>query len=147
MFADEQPEKASKKKPGKVDHGRNIEGQEGLDSDEEENDLSIDKLEKQYMREEDPDDPINMMKFNVKRDAEDGEFTEDGGYIFKKDSEEIHDSWLEGISRKEMREAALAKQYQEETAAKEEVIEVPQKILSLQLLHHLQPGEMPGNVL
>ncbi|EFW98589.1 gyf domain containing protein [Grosmannia clavigera kw1407] len=52
--------------------------------------------------------------FNMKQEQEDGAFDEAGNYIRKAaDPDAVHDSWLEGVSKKQMKKAASAHQRRE----------------------------------
>lgn len=51
------------------------------------------------------DDPLNetvMESFNMDQEFQEGDFTESGIYIKKKDMLDFHDSWLKDISKKEI---------------------------------------------
>ncbi|KAK3304441.1 uncharacterized protein B0T15DRAFT_241793 [Chaetomium strumarium] len=52
--------------------------------------------------------------FNMKQEQEEGAFDESGNYIRKAvDPDAVHDRWLEGISKKEMKKAAAAHEKRE----------------------------------
>lgn len=52
--------------------------------------------------------------FNMKQEQEDGAFDEAGNYIRKAaDPDAVHDNWLEGVSKKQMKKAATAHQRRE----------------------------------
>jgi len=53
--------------------------------------------------------------FNMRQEYEEGAFDESGNFIRKAvDPDAVHDRWLEGVSRKEMRRAAAAHEKREE---------------------------------
>lgn len=53
--------------------------------------------------------------FNMRAEQEDGRFDESGNYVRKAaDPDAIHDSWLEGVSKKQMRQAREASDKREE---------------------------------
>ncbi|MBE7180434.1 MAG: GYF domain-containing protein [Terriglobus roseus] len=52
--------------------------------------------------------------FNMNQEGEDGRFDESGNYVRKAvDPDAVHDSWLEGVSKKEMKKAAEAHEQRE----------------------------------
>jgi CD2 antigen cytoplasmic tail-binding protein 2 len=58
--------------------------------------------------------------FNLKQEMEEGQFDQDGNYIRKGgDPDAVHDSWLQGLSKKEMRKAAAAHEKREAEARKQ----------------------------
>lgn len=55
--------------------------------------------------------------FNMKQEQEEGRFDEAGNYVRKAaDPDAVHDKWLEGVSKKEMRRAAAAHERREAEA-------------------------------
>ncbi|KAL0940991.1 lin1 family protein [Colletotrichum truncatum] len=55
--------------------------------------------------------------FNMKEEQEEGRFDEDGNYIRKAvDPNAVHDKWLEGLSKKDMKKAAAAHEKREAEA-------------------------------
>lgn len=57
--------------------------------------------------------------FNLKQEMEEGQFDQDGNYVRKGgDPDAVHDSWLEGLSKKEMKKAAAAHEKREAEARK-----------------------------
>ncbi|KAI1056867.1 hypothetical protein LB507_001975 [Fusarium sp. FIESC RH6] len=58
--------------------------------------------------------------FNLKQEMEEGQFDQDGNYVRKGgDPDAVHDNWLEGLSKKEMRKAAAAHEKREAEARKQ----------------------------
>ncbi|CEI69799.1 hypothetical protein FVEN_g7332 [Fusarium venenatum] len=58
--------------------------------------------------------------FNLKQEMEEGQFDQDGNYIRKGgDPDAVHDSWLQGLSKKEMKKAAAAHEKREAEARKQ----------------------------
>ncbi|RTE69811.1 hypothetical protein BHE90_015808 [Fusarium euwallaceae] len=57
--------------------------------------------------------------FNLKQEMEEGQFDQEGNYVRKGgDPDAVHDSWLEGLSKKEMKKAAAAHEKREAEARK-----------------------------
>ncbi|KAH7157068.1 hypothetical protein EDB81DRAFT_881348 [Dactylonectria macrodidyma] len=58
--------------------------------------------------------------FNLKAEMEEGQFDQQGNFVRKAgDPDAVHDSWLEGLSKKEMKKAADAHQKREDAARKQ----------------------------
>ncbi|GKU00458.1 lin1 family protein [Fusarium langsethiae] len=58
--------------------------------------------------------------FNLKQEMEEGQFDQDGNYIRKGgDPDAVHDNWLQGLSKKEMKKAAAAHEKREAEARKQ----------------------------
>lgn len=94
-------------------------GDEESSDDEEDIELAI--------QEEGVDDEVGagglkrnapkVEAFNLKEEMEEGQFDEEGNYIRKGgDPDALHDNWLEGLSKKEMRKAAAAHEKREADA-------------------------------
>ncbi|KAL2179996.1 uncharacterized protein P884DRAFT_256332 [Thermothelomyces heterothallicus CBS 202.75] len=82
--------------------------------------------------------------FNMKAEQEEGAFDEAGNYIRKAaDADAVHDRWLEGISKKEMKKAAAAHEKREAEMRKQqrENDSVLTGDLFKQLIGKLEPGE------
>ena len=82
--------------------------------------------------------------FNMKAEQEEGAFDEEGNYIRKAaDADAVHDRWLEGISKKDMKKAREAHEKREEELrrAQRESDSVLTKDLLSALIRHLEPGE------
>ncbi|KAF2086918.1 hypothetical protein K490DRAFT_2433, partial [Saccharata proteae CBS 121410] len=82
--------------------------------------------------------------FNMKQEGEEGRFDESGNYIRKAvDPDAVHDSWMEGVSKKDMKRAAEAhekreKERREKAVAEDEML--TSDILAT-LIKHLEKGE------
>lgn len=128
MFADVDPEKQAriakekellekkkqllKKKKGKaVGKGfdrSEIEGEELVEEDLDEDDY-------------DEEGNLKIEAFNMNEELEEGnEIDENGNFVRKLDPERFHDSWLEGLSRKEIESARRAHERKERKAEIEE---------------------------
>ncbi|KAM5351970.1 hypothetical protein ACJ41O_004693 [Fusarium nematophilum] len=84
--------------------------------------------------------------FNLKQEMEEGQFDQDGNYVRKAgDPDAVHDSWLEGLSKKEMKKAAAAHQKREAEARKQrlEEDEVLVSELLKTLILNLERAETP----
>ncbi|KAM0343731.1 hypothetical protein ACHAPU_008322 [Fusarium lateritium] len=84
--------------------------------------------------------------FNLKQEMEDGQFDQQGNYVRKGgDPDAVHDNWLEGLSKKEMRKAAAAHEKQEAEARKQrlEDDEVLVSDLLKALILNLERAETP----
>ncbi|KAF4344023.1 LIN1 [Fusarium beomiforme] len=84
--------------------------------------------------------------FNLKQEMEEGQFDQDGNYIRKGgDPDAVHDNWLEGLSKKEMRKAAAAHEKREAEARKQRLKddEVLVSDLLKTLILNLERAETP----
>ncbi|KAL2265567.1 hypothetical protein VTJ83DRAFT_6667 [Remersonia thermophila] len=82
--------------------------------------------------------------FNMKAEQEEGAFDEAGNYIRKAaDADAVHDRWLEGISKKDMKKAAAAHERREAELRRQqrENDSVRTGDLFRELLLRLEPGE------
>ncbi|KAK4120796.1 hypothetical protein N657DRAFT_648586 [Parathielavia appendiculata] len=82
--------------------------------------------------------------FNMKAEQEEGAFDEAGNYIRKAaDADAVHDRWLEGISKKEMKKAAAAHEKREAELRKlqRENDSILTGDLFKELIARLEPGE------
>ena len=62
--------------------------------------------------------------FNLKAEMDDGQFDQEGNYVRKAgDPDAVHDSWLQGLSKKEMRKAAEAHDKREAEARQQRIQE------------------------
>ncbi|KAF2238730.1 hypothetical protein EV356DRAFT_479302 [Viridothelium virens] len=60
--------------------------------------------------------------FNMKQEGEEGRFDESGNYVRKAtDPDAVHDSWLDGLSKKDMKRAKEAQEKREEDRKKQNV--------------------------
>lgn len=74
--------------------------------------------------------------FNLKDEMEEGRFDQEGNYLRKAgDPDAVHDTWLEGTSKKEMRKAAAAHEKREAEARKQRLQE--DEVLVSELLNTL----------
>ncbi|KAJ3053378.1 hypothetical protein HK097_004428 [Rhizophlyctis rosea] len=94
MFGDsfEDKKKQPKRKKGQIKYMRSdeIEGQE-------------------FAPTEDYDeDGMKITPFNVDEEMEEGAFDESGNYIRKKDEHQMHDNWLQGVSKTDIEKAKAA---------------------------------------
>ncbi|KAK2607818.1 hypothetical protein N8I77_006468 [Diaporthe amygdali] len=84
--------------------------------------------------------------FNMKNEQEDGAFDEAGNFIRKAvDPDAVHDRWLDGVSKKEMKKAREAHERREaelRAARKEDDTLLTQDLLR-SLILHLERGETP----
>ncbi|KAH6891127.1 hypothetical protein B0T10DRAFT_303601 [Thelonectria olida] len=84
--------------------------------------------------------------FNLKQEMESGQFDQDGNYVRKAgDPDAVHDSWLAGVSKKDMKKAAAAHEKREEEARKQrmEDDEVLASDLLKSLILQLERAETP----
>lgn len=84
--------------------------------------------------------------FNLNAEMEDGRFDDQGNYVRKAgDPDAVHDSWLNGLSKKEMKKAAEAHEKRESEARKRRLED--DGLLSSELLKtlitHLERAETP----
>ncbi|KAI1302860.1 hypothetical protein EDD11_005464 [Mortierella claussenii] len=105
--------------------------------------LNLDDLDE---AEYDSDGNPKIEAFNMKEELEEGgEIDESGNFIRKLDPERFHDSWLEGVSRKEIQAAQQAherKLRQAQDAEKEEAAKAMSKTdIYVELVNVLRPSE------
>ncbi|RGP66836.1 lin1 family [Fusarium longipes] len=84
--------------------------------------------------------------FNLKQEMEEGQFDQDGNYVRKSgDPDAVHDNWLEGLSKKEMKKAAAAHEKREAEARKQrlEDDEILVSELLKTLILNLERAETP----
>lgn len=84
--------------------------------------------------------------FNLREEMEEGRFDQDGNYVRKaNDPDAMHDSWLEGFSKKEMKKAAAAHE-KREAEARERRIQEDEVLVSellAALIRRLEKTETP----
>ncbi|UKZ80525.1 hypothetical protein TrVFT333_008286 [Trichoderma virens FT-333] len=84
--------------------------------------------------------------FNLREEMEEGRFDQDGNYVRKaNDPDAMHDSWLEGFSKKEMKKAAAAHE-KREAEARERRIQEDEVLVSellATLIRRLEKTETP----
>ncbi|KAI1471894.1 uncharacterized protein F4812DRAFT_197971 [Daldinia caldariorum] len=84
--------------------------------------------------------------FNLKAEHEEGRFDEAGNFVRKAaDPDAVHDRWLEGVSKKDMKKAASAheKREAEQRRRRREEDSVLTSDLLRSLILHLERGETP----
>ncbi|KAM0427325.1 hypothetical protein ACHAPT_007760 [Fusarium lateritium] len=84
--------------------------------------------------------------FNLKQEMEEGQFDQDGNYVRKGgDPDAIHDNWLQGLSKKEMKKAAAAHEKREAEARKRRLDEDEVLVSDLlkTLILNLERAETP----
>ncbi|KAM7222054.1 LIN1-like protein [Rhypophila decipiens] len=82
--------------------------------------------------------------FNMRQEQEEGRFDEAGNYIRKAaDANEVHDRWLEGLSKKEIKKAAAAHEKREAEMRKQQLEDdsIMTSDLLKSLIIHLEVGE------
>lgn len=84
--------------------------------------------------------------FNLREEMEEGRFDQDGNYVRKaNDPDAMHDSWLEGFNKKEMKKAAAAHE-KREAEARERRIQEDEVLVSellAALIRRLEKTETP----
>ena len=147
---------ASKNKPS-ASSSRAMQGDGGdgkkhsLDSDEEEDFVKETKPE--AMDEEDiegqeddtieNDEGVKITPFNLKEEHEEGEFTKDGAFIWKKEKE-INDAWLDNVDWVKVKQVSKAEQSKNDAnddAEDEAEAAYNETETYKKLLPHLKPGE------
>lgn len=84
--------------------------------------------------------------FNLKEEMEDGQFDETGNYVRKAgDVDAVHDGWLEGLSKKDMKKAAEAHEKREAEARQQRFEDDALQVSELlkQLILRLEKAETP----
>ena len=84
--------------------------------------------------------------FNLREEMEEGRFDQQGNYVRKADDPDAqHDSWLEGLSKKEMRKAAEAHEKREKEARQQRIQEDEVLVSDLlkTLILNLEKAETP----
>ncbi|KAG0368355.1 hypothetical protein BC939DRAFT_501058 [Gamsiella multidivaricata] len=144
MFADpeeiERRRIQKKKKAALRDKGKN----KGFDRSEiEGEELNLDELdEEEYDSEGNP----KIEAFNMKEELEEGgEIDEAGNFIRKLDPDRFHDSWLEGVSRKDIQSAREAHERKMKQAQAEEreaaATIMTETDIYMELVNILRPSE------
>jgi CD2 antigen cytoplasmic tail-binding protein 2 len=132
-----------------------IDGREDSDDDDDDDDFQDDEEAiAAAMEEEGVDEEVGagglkkhapkIDAFNMREEQEEGAFDEAGNYIRKAvDADAVHDRWLEGISKKEMKKAAAAHEKREAELRKQqrENDSISTGDLFKELLVRLEPGE------
>ncbi|KAM0247365.1 hypothetical protein ACHAQJ_009873 [Trichoderma viride] len=84
--------------------------------------------------------------FNLSEEMEEGRFDQEGNYVRKaNDTDAVHDSWLEGLSKKEMKKAAAAHEKREAEARERRIQEDSVLVSELlaTLIRRLEKTETP----
>jgi CD2 antigen cytoplasmic tail-binding protein 2 len=84
--------------------------------------------------------------FNLSEEMEEGRFDQEGNYVRKaNDADAMHDSWLEGLSKKEMKKAAAAHERREAEARERRIQEDSVLVSELlaTLIRKLEKTETP----
>ncbi|KAF9100070.1 hypothetical protein BGX29_006812 [Mortierella sp. GBA35] len=94
----------------------------------------------------DSDGNLKIEAFNMKEELEEGgDIDESGNFVRKLDPERFHDSWLEGLSRKEIESARRAHERKERQAQADEreaaMSAMTQTDIYLELVNILRPSE------
>lgn len=91
--------------------------EEDLQKDQDEDDMFGEAFQKKKKKalnrqdiegqewNQDQEDEEKFEPFNLEKEMEEGHFDESGYYVRKKDELAIHDTWLEGITKKDMEKA------------------------------------------
>jgi CD2 antigen cytoplasmic tail-binding protein 2 len=81
--------------------------------------------------------------FNMRAEGDEGKFDESGNFVRQADPNAIHDSWLEGVSKKEMKRAREAEEKREEDRRRRnrEQDSLLEEDLLATLITRLQKGE------
>ncbi|KAM7209548.1 LIN1-like protein [Naviculisporaceae sp. PSN 640] len=120
----------------------------GSSSDDDEEDIAA------AIAEEDVDEEVGagglkkhapkIDAFNMRQEQEEGRFDEAGNYIRKAaDANEVHDRWLEGVSKKEIKKAAAAQEKRDAERRKQQLEDdrIMTSDLLKKLIVHLELGE------
>ncbi|KAJ3294127.1 hypothetical protein HK104_003906 [Borealophlyctis nickersoniae] len=90
---------------------------------------------------------VKIMAFNMDEELEEGNFDESGHFVRKKDVHQMHDNWLQGVSRTDIEKAKAAHERQEARADAEEALAQREgqgddaNNIWLTALQYMQPGE------
>ncbi|KAJ3260312.1 hypothetical protein HK103_000947 [Boothiomyces macroporosus] len=83
-----------------------------------------------------------MESFNMDQELQEGDFTEAGVYVKKKDEHEIHDSWLKDVSKTDIERAHIAQEIRNQReSVMNKTNETDPNILWRQILPILEPRE------
>lgn len=110
------------------------EGRDHIGSDDDEQELGAGSKKKHAPK---------LDAFNMRDEGEEGRFDESGNFIRQADPNAIHDSWLQGVSKKEMNKAREAEEKREQERRKKDIEKdsiLTSDLLSV-LLKQLQRGE------
>jgi CD2 antigen cytoplasmic tail-binding protein 2 len=87
------------------------------------------------------EDEEKFEPFNLEKEMEEGHFDEAGYYVRKKDELAIHDSWLNGITRKDMEKARDAQEKQNKKNNEYQEVKKDANQLWLEVVNLLKPKE------
>jgi CD2 antigen cytoplasmic tail-binding protein 2 len=139
-------------------HGKRSKRQEGENSESSEDDDAGDELRDFVPRSIDPELGAGHKKshaprleaFNMKAEQEEGRFDENGNYVRKaRDPYAHHDTWLEGVTKKQMKKAKEMHDKQEEERKQKELEQdaiITGDVLAA-LIPKLDRGETPTEAL
>ncbi|KAJ3218732.1 hypothetical protein HDU67_004252 [Dinochytrium kinnereticum] len=133
MFSTEKKNGPQKKpKKGTVEYiSRQKIYEEGAERDEDE--------------DEDEEGGVKMESFNMDQELEEGGFDADFNYIRKKDEHQMHDNWLQGVTKEDMKKARMAHSRLEARAKAKEAMDASNQesetTLWLRLLGFLKQKE------
>ncbi|KAG5979203.1 hypothetical protein E4U55_005449 [Claviceps digitariae] len=135
------------------EHGSKSGGHIRLDEEESDDDEAEAQL---AAEEEGLDDEVGaggrkknapkVEAFNLRAEMEEGQFDQAGNYVRRAgDPDAIHDNWLEGVSKKEMKKAAEAHEKREAEARRQRLAEADVLVSDLlkTLIVRLEPSETP----
>lgn len=135
------------------DHGSRSGGHIRLDEEESDDDEAEAQL---AAEEEGLDDEVGaggrkrnapkVEAFNLKAEMEEGQFDQSGNYVRKAgDPDAVHDNWLDGVSKKDMKRAAEAHEKRTVEARKQRLQEADVLVSDLlkTLILRLEPSETP----
>jgi CD2 antigen cytoplasmic tail-binding protein 2 len=112
------------------------EGRDAIGSGDDEQELGAGSKKKHAPR---------LDAFNIRDEGQEGRFDENGNFVRQNDPNSVHDAWLEGVSKKEMKKARDAEK-QREMERKKKTMEkdamLTQDLLGM-LITRLEIGENP----
>ncbi|KAJ3101261.1 hypothetical protein HDU97_001558 [Phlyctochytrium planicorne] len=103
--------------------------------------------EEDDLDEEEDEGGVKIEQFNMDQELEEGGFDADFNYIRKKDEHQMHDNWLEGVTKNEMKKARAAHARQEARTKAQEALnqsmfaQETEVVLWQRLLRFLKPKE------
>jgi CD2 antigen cytoplasmic tail-binding protein 2 len=110
------------------------EGRDHIGSDEDEQEIGAGGKKKHAPR---------LDAFNMRDEGEEGRFDESGNFVRQADPNAIHDQWMDGVSKKEMKKARDAEEKREEDRRKKAMERdaiLTSELLGV-LIAHLQRAE------
>ena len=91
------------------------------------------------------DGDFPLEEFNLKNEFDEGDFTQQGQYVVKRDEYRIHDQWLEGVGKVEIERAKEIKMKMDNNSIQVESSDP--KLMKLELRELLLQGETPMQAL